>query len=184
MHFGADEHFYEIILPAIQEYHSAEVTLTTLINGRADPAMCEKARYTALRLGGAAAIYLHHFSDIVANRPPPLSAPPFEGKVGAVRAWVGDKMLKRWNENLIPLLGDTADALKHSTLNIRLPREVEERDQVLTISRGYGEGGFGEGKYGGIDEVWVLARSGKRPLQLVLHRVSQTWLEEIESSRQ
>jgi hypothetical protein len=174
MQIGSIDHFYEIVVPAVLDYEAAENALTQAITSNADDATKSKSRFAALRFGGAAAIYLHHYSDIIAYRPPP-NLPNFNGNVGDARAWIGSCMEKRVKENLIPLLRDTADALKHSTLIYGLPREVEERNQVLAVSRGYGEAIFGEGKYGGIDEVWLLGKCAKRPLRLVLSRVAKTW---------
>lgn len=42
-------------------------------------------------------------------------------------------------------------------------------------SRAYGEGRFGEGKYGGTEQVYVLAKSGKRALTSVLQNVIDAW---------
>ena len=174
MQIDAREHFKEIVVPAIAAYQQAETELTrTIIEKDSDEAQ-QKARYAALRLGGAAAIYLHHFSDIVATRPIP-NLPNFERNVGSVRKWLTDESLQQSGASDVTLLADIADALKHAVLTYKLPREVEEAGQVLSISRGYGTGRFGEGKYGGIDEVWVLAKSGKRSLSSVLGSVRAAW---------
>ncbi|MNY59188.1 hypothetical protein D3C86_1956060 [compost metagenome] len=46
---------------------------------------------------------------------------------------------------------------------------------MLVVSRGYGVGRYGEGKFGGAEQVWLLARSGERPLTSVLREVSAVW---------
>ncbi len=166
-------HFQAIILPAIAAYGAAEVNLTKVIVEKQTQNETT-AGFTALREGGAAALYLHHFSDIVAKRPV-NGLPDFNGKVKAVREWLGSNCLASRGTNDVELLGDVADALKHAVLTQHLPREVEEAGQVLAVGRGYGTGGYGEGKYGGVNEVWILGRSGIRPLTSVLNSVSDLW---------
>lgn len=166
MQFDAGIHFSEIVCPAIDDYLAAEEALTIAVksgNG------LEEARYKALRLGAAAAIFLHHFSDVIANRPPE-HLPDFQGDVGKVRGW-----LATFGTNDVGILRDTADALKHAVLNPDRPRDVQHSGLVLTTQRGYGLGRYGEGKYGGVDEVWILANSGMRPLTAVLKSVRKAW---------
>lgn len=74
----------------------------------------------------------------------------------------------------VNLLGNVADALKHAQL--RNPdRHVASRDAVLVVGSGFGEVPFGEGKFGGVDQVLVLAKAGKRPLSAVLQNVIDAW---------
>lgn len=173
MQFEAGIHFYEIVCPAIDDYLAAEDALTTAAlsdNG------LEQAKYKALRLGASAAISLHHFSDVVANRPPE-NVPDFQGDVGKVRTWLAD-----FGTADVPILRDTADALKHAVLNPDRARDVQHAGLVLTTQRGYGMGRFGEGKYGGADEVWILASSGMRALTAVLRSVRDAWLNALTVS--
>jgi hypothetical protein len=94
--------------------------------------------------------------------------------VREVREWIVTK-----GADDLALLGDVADALKHAVLTQWLPREVEEAGQVLAAGRGYGTGRYGEGKYGGVDEVWILGRSGTRSLSAVLQSVRTVWRKEL-----
>ena len=128
MQLDAREHFKEIVNPAIADYEQAEAELTGAVQTE-DDGLTQAARFKALRLGGAAVIFLHHFADIVAKRPPP-GLPDFEGQVSRVR-----KLLQANGANDIMLLGDAADALKHAILTQRLPREVEEAGQVVAVGR-------------------------------------------------
>lgn len=168
MQLDAREHFKEIVEAAISEYVQAEEELSAATE-TADDGRIQKARLRALRMGGAAAIYLHHFADIVAKRPP-QGLPEFKSSVTQVR-----KFLQAKGAIDLVILGDAADALKHAVLTYRLPREVEEAGQVLVVSREYGVGRYGEGKFSGTEQVWLLARSGKRPLTSVLRNVSAVW---------
>lgn len=168
MQFDAREHFKEIVCAAISEYAQAERELSVATEAD-DKNRIQTARFRALRLGGAATIYLHHFADIVAKRPLE-GLPDFKSSVTQVREFLQAKGAKD-----LAVLGDAADALKHAVLTHRLPREVEEAGQVLVVSRGYGVGRYGEGKFGGAEQVWLLARSGQRPLTSVLREVSAVW---------
>ncbi len=168
MQLDAREHFKEIVGQAISEYEQAEAELS-VASRAADVRRTQMARFRALRLGGSAAIFLHHFADIVAKRPPP-GLPDFEGSVVRVR-----ELLQAEGAKDLTILGDAADALKHAILTHRLPREVEEAGQVVAVGREYGVGRYGEGKFGGADHVWLLARSGQRPLTAVLRDVSAVW---------
>jgi hypothetical protein len=76
----------------------------------------------------------------------------------------------------VKLCGDVADALKHAILTRNLDvRQIRENDAVIALSTGYGELGYGEGKYGGIQQVIVLANSGTRALSSVLQNVIDAW---------
>lgn len=168
MQLDAREHFTKIVVAAISEYVEAEAELSAATDA-ADEDRIQKARFRALRLGGAAALYLHHFADIVAKRPL-KGLPDFESSVTKVR-----ELLQAKGANDLVILGDAADALKHAVLTHRLPREIEEAGQVLVVSRGWGVGRYGEGKFGGGEQVWLLARSGQRSLTSVLREVSAVW---------
>jgi hypothetical protein len=76
----------------------------------------------------------------------------------------------------ISLLADVADALKHAILTQRLNmRDVSANDAVLVAQSGHGQHGYGEGKFGGVDQVLILANSGTRPLSSVLQNVVDAW---------
>ncbi|WP_426018710.1 hypothetical protein [Brevundimonas sp. DWR2-3-1b1] len=119
----AREHFKEIVAAGVGEYVEAEAELTAATQA-ADEDRIQKARFRALRLGGAAAIYLHHFADIVAKRPS-KGLPDFESSVAKVREFLQAKGAVD-----LTILGDAADSLQHAVLTYRLPRQVEEAGQV------------------------------------------------------
>ena len=168
MQLDAREHFKEIVGPAISEYEQAEDELTEAVQA-GNEARIHEARFRALRRGGTAIIFLHHFADVIAKRPPE-GLPDFDGKISNVHQY-----LREHGASDIALLGDTADALKHSALTRRLPRQVEAVEQVVTVGRGYGIGRYGEGKFGGTEQVWILARSGQRALTSVLRDIRSAW---------
>lgn len=172
-----DEHFHEIVIPAWQAYLRAEQCLTEAYAAE-DAGKIEKAKYDALREGGAAVFYVHHFGEVVLRARPywlprELSAP------AEVSRWLSDYCTMLRSDDKagdVSLLGDVADALKHAILTRRLDsREVSANEAVLVVGREYGVYRYGEGKFGGVDEVWVLAKSGGRALSCILQNVIDAW---------
>jgi hypothetical protein len=172
-----DEHFYEIVIPAWQAYLTAEGRLTDAISSNNED-VSTRAGYDALREGGAATIYLHHFAEIV-MRARPSWLPPDIVTAGELWRWVSRHCtMLRTDRHVadVELCGDVADALKHAILTRKVDaRQIRENDAVLALSTGYGELSFGEGKYGGIQQVIVLANSGTRALSSVLQNVIDAW---------
>jgi hypothetical protein len=172
-----DEHFYEIVIPAWRAYLSAEGRLTEAINAQAADAI-RAAGYDALREGGAATIYLHHFAEIILRaRPDWLSHKILT--LGELRDWVSTHCTMLRSDRQVAdvqLCGDVADALKHAILTRNVDaRQVRGNDAVISLSSGFGELSHGEGKYGGIEQVIVLANSGTRALSSVLQNVIDAW---------
>jgi hypothetical protein len=173
-----DEHFHEIVIAAWQAYLRSEMRLTEAASARNDEAL-KRAGYDALREGGAATIYLHHFAEIVRRAQPGWA----HGKIGSLedlRHWVSQHCTMLRNDNLpiadVALCGDVADALKHAVLTQRLDvRQVRENDAVIGLSTGYGQLAFGEGKFGGVVQVIVVANSGVRALSSVLQNGVDAW---------
>jgi len=173
-----DEHFHEIVIPAWQAYLRSETRLTEAFNAQ-DAGAVERAGYEALREGGAAIIYLHHFAEIV-RRAQPTWAHGKIGSLAALRDWLSQHCTMLRNDNRpiadVELCGDVADALKHAVLTQRLDvRQVRENDAVIALSTGYGQLAFGEGKFGGGVQVIVVANSGMRALSSVLQNVVDAW---------
>jgi hypothetical protein len=172
-----DEHFYEIVISAWQAYLAAETRLTDAINSGNQEAS-RRAGYDALREGGAATIYLHHFAEVVI-RVRPGWIPPEIGSARELWPWVsGHCTMLRTDRHVadVELCGDVADALKHAILTRNLDaRQIRENDAVLALGTGYGELSYGEGKYGGAQQVLVLANSGTRALSSVLQNVVDAW---------
>jgi hypothetical protein len=64
-----DEHFKEIVIPAWQAYLNAEQRLTE-VNATSTEQLIRRSGYDALREGGAASVYIHHFAEIVLRAQP------------------------------------------------------------------------------------------------------------------
>jgi hypothetical protein len=172
-----DEHLYEIVIPAWQAYLTAEHRLTDAIHSENEGAT-KRAGYDALREGGAATIYLHHFAEIVMRARPDW----LQEDIGSARElwrWVsGHCTMLRTDRHVadVELCGDVADALKHAILTRNVDvRQIRENDAVLALGTGYGELSYGEGKSGGMQQVIILANSGTRALSSVLQNVIDAW---------
>jgi hypothetical protein len=173
-----DEHFHEIVIPAWQAYLRAEMRLTDAFRAN-DEASLKRAGYEALREGGAATIYLHHYAEIV-MRAKPTWVPAHIRSLHDLRQCVVKHCTMLRNDKLlvadVGLCGDVADALKHAVLTQRLDvRQVRENDAVLALSTGYGQLALGEGKYGGVVQVIVVANAGIRALSSVCQNVIDAW---------
>jgi hypothetical protein len=173
-----DEHFHEIVIPAWQAYLRSETRLTDAANA-GDEVVLRRAGYEALREGGAATIYLHHFAEIV-MRAHPAWARGRMRSLGELRRWVAQHCAMLRNDDRpvadIELCGDVADALKHAILTQRLDvRQVRENDAVIALSTRYDELAFGEGKFGGVVQVVVIANTGARALSSVCQNVVDAW---------
>ncbi len=188
MQLGWKDQFDHIVIPAWQSYLNAEHALTAAHNA-GDETAIENARYAALREGGAACFYLHHFAEIVASDKAPFLPQEIladlELRTQKVKEidpkpiwyWVSEYCYVLRSETLVKdviLLWDVTNALKHSILR-RDDRMVKSNDAVLASGRTYGEGYYGEGKMGG-EEVLIVPQEGpKRPLSSVLQNVIDAW---------
>ena len=129
----------------------------------------------ALREGGAATFYLHHFAEIVANENAFGDLTLAEIRNRASQACIYLRTEGQPSAD-ISLLGDIADALKHARLTRRLEeRAVAANDAVIVVGTGYGELPYGEGKYGGPEQVIVRTTSGARALSAVLQNCVDAW---------
>lgn len=177
MQLAWDEHFFEIVVPAWQAYLQSEAGLTEALKA-GDEARSSSARYRALREAGAASFYLHHFAEIVL-RARPTWLPDEVSDLGKLRPWLARHCTALRADRPIDdvrLLGDVADALKHAILT-RNPEQrlISANEAVLVAMAGYGGGGYGEGKFGGAEQVLVVSRTGQRALSAVLQNVLDAW---------
>ena len=177
MQLDWDVHFREIVIPAWQAYLAAERRLTAAAKS-GDWAAEERAGFDALREGGAAAFYVHHYADVVV-RNQPYWLPNEITKVRPTLTWLGESCTRlRTGKSCddVDLLRDVAEALKHAILTHNLEaRRVAANEAVLVVGTGYGELPYGEGKFGGTVQVVVLASGGARALSAILQNVIDAW---------
>lgn len=180
-HDPAIAHFDEIILPAIESYFEAENCLSSAVQA-GDEKVINTTRLMVMRTARTAAIELHQFSDRVAKLCPAWG-PGHGQSVEQVRQWlrvVHAAAISSDRSDEVLVLQDIADAMKHAQLD-HAPRGrerfVDTDKAVLFFGSGFGEFGFGEAKYGGVEQVMVVQSDGtKRLLSSTLDIVKSAWL--------
>lgn len=167
----------DTVRPALRAYMAAEegYTLAQIAVTRL-PVDVETERANAMRAARTAAMELHHLCDVAEH-----DVSVGLADIAAVRAAVQTHVLfLREREAPIPddvaLLRDVAEAFKHFKIN-RANATITEAAAMATISTGWGAARYGEGKYGGIDQVMVTRKDGdKRALSSILQNVFDAWL--------
>ncbi|SNT32867.1 hypothetical protein SAMN05216374_3209 [Tardiphaga sp. OK246] len=156
-------------IAAEQGYTHAQIAVTRL------PVDVETERADAMRTARTAAMELHHLCDVAAHDQTLALADP-----ASVRTAVQSRVLfLREPKAPVPddfqLLRDVVEAFKH--FKIDRPRAtVTSADDMATIGTGWGVARYGEGKYGGIDQVMVTRKAGdKRALSSILQNVHDAW---------
>jgi len=172
---AAQDFFDSVVEPALADYETAEAELTAAVKA-ADASRLAEARALAMRRARTAAIELHQFGDrVVSERPPWVP----QTNLGGLRQWLMTQCDRRPDD--VQVLHDVADAFKHAVLtNPRKGRSwfVQTDKAIVNTSTGYGALGYGEGKYGGIEEVIVEQPDGrKRSLSFVLGTAKGAWLK-------
>jgi hypothetical protein len=164
-----NEQFEAVVLPALAEYWAAETALTAALN-EGDAAAISAARQLAMRRARAAANELHHFADFAAAKN--------SLKLDLMRSAVAAHctFLRSTNKVAdIALLRATADAFKHNHLN-RANAMVTGSDAIIASATGYSMLYYGEGKYGGAEQVIVTAKDNtQRALSSILQNAADAW---------
>jgi hypothetical protein len=166
-----DRHFECVVLPALREYLEAERGLTQALAGGIS-ASVESARATVMRRARTAAIELHQLADHAAKNSRPAVA------VEAIRSQVETHCVflrEGGPVDDITLLRDVAEAFKHHTLD-RKSATVRGADAVVASTTGYSMLYFGEGKFGGVEQVVVTRKDGaQRALSSVFQNATDAW---------
>jgi hypothetical protein len=169
------DHISSVLRPALRKYLSAEKVLTDAILSN-DVAATAVARQDVLLAARQATDVLHHLSDFVLKEPSPTLS---FTKIEDVRSAVEAKCVFLRSATQIAdvsLLRDVADAFKHHRPD-RSNAMVQISTDVVPIGSGWGQMHFGEGKYGGMEQVLVTTKSGeKRALSSVLQNVFDAWM--------
>jgi hypothetical protein len=170
------DHMNGTIRPALRSFVVADAAF---MNAQKAGAGVEEARQAVMLATRQAAIELHHFSDFVLNNP---SAPlPAFADLPAIRAVVQDKLIflrepKAPSVDDVRLLHDVADAFKHHKLD-RKNATVDGAEAIVMTGTGWGKLRWGEGKWGGAEQVIVERKSGDlRALSSVLQNVFDAWM--------
>jgi hypothetical protein len=163
------------VRPALRKYLEAESALTTALHS-GDAAAIATARENVQLAGRQAVDVLHHFSDFVLKEP--CAAFAF-AKIDDVRTAVASKCVYGRGGSYIDdvrLLRDVADAFKHHKPD-RASATVAISTDVTPVGTGYAMMRWGEGKYGGAEQIVITTRDGgKRALSSVLQNVFDAWM--------
>jgi len=169
-------HLNNIVRPALRDYLSAESALNDAHRSN-DTGAIEAARTVVIRTARTAAVELHQFADLVANEPTP-TLPAFNTPTDVRTALKPHCVFGRTTTLIddVHLLGDVADGFKHHKLN-RSTATITGANAVVMLGSGFGEMRFGEGKFGGGEQVLVTQKSGeKRALSSILQNVFDAWM--------
>ena len=169
------DHLNSIVRPSLRNFTTAD---RAFVAAQTAAAGVEETRQAVMLAARQAAVELHHFSDFVLNNP----APPIAfSDLGAVRAAVQSHLIflrepKAPYVDDVALLRDVADAFKHHKLD-RSNATVEGAEAIVMTGTGWGKLRWGEGKWGGVEQVIVERKNGdQRALSSVLQNVFDAWL--------
>jgi hypothetical protein len=170
------DHLDNLIRPALQAYLASERELD--IAKEKDVADEIDAARRNVNLAARQAVdLLHHFADFVLKEPDP--ALPVFNNIGEVRRLLKPLCVFTRTQRAVDdvaLLMDVTDAFKHHRPD-RSSATVDVSFAIVTSYGGYGELGWGEGKYGGAEQVIVTRTSGeKRALSSILQNVFDAWM--------
>jgi hypothetical protein len=155
------DHMARVVRPALRKYLEAEQALTLALETKT-PSVIDATRGEVGLAGRQAVDVLHHLADFVLKEPS-AALPPFV-KIDDVRTAVDAKCQYLRNGKHVDdvvLLRDTADAFKHQRPD-RPSARVAASGDVAPVSVGFGSIKFGEGKYGGVEQLIISMKNGDR----------------------
>jgi hypothetical protein len=169
------DHLNNIVRPSLRNFMAADQAFVAAQSAAVD---VDDARQAVMLAARQAAVELHHFSDFVLNNAmPPLAFPD----LGVVRAAVQSHLIflrepRAPHVDDVALLRDVADAFKHHKLN-RPSATIDGADAVIMTGTGWGKLRWGEGKWGGAEQVIVERKNGdQRALSSIMQNVFDAWL--------
>jgi hypothetical protein len=169
------DHLKNVVRPALRGYVAAD---RAFMEAQKAGAGVDEAKAAAMLAGRQAAIELHHLSDFVVNNPAPgATFPDLAGARAAVQSHLIFLREPRapYVDDVV-LLRDVADAFKHHKLD-RRNATVDGADAIVMTGTGWGKLRYGEGKWGGVEQVIVERKDGsQRVLSSVMQNVFDAWL--------
>ena len=172
---GFQEHLEEIVLPAWQDYLAAEHRLSVAAKLGDEPGR-RRQSYAALRHGAAAALFLHHFGDVVLRARPPF-LPADVQSAADLQEWLTGYCTYLRTDRIaadVLLLADLVEGLRQAPLIGTAGPDVGN-EEILVVAAGVGDLPSDEGKVDGVDQVVIQVRSGPRALTAVLQNVVDAW---------
>lgn len=172
--------FDKQVTPEFRHFIASENALTqAVLHGTPDE--LENARDGVMQAAWNAATKAHQMGDYVWAEKPSWMPSSVTGLRG-LRDWLQDthcRMLRGSAQaDDIDLLGNVADAFKHAVLTkpSKVPRRISSAAGTITSSTGFGRMAFGEGKFGGMEQVIVTLSDGsERALSSILQNVVDAW---------
>jgi hypothetical protein len=167
------DHIDTVVRPALCKYQAAEKVLTGALQSGNSSTV---ARQDAMLAARQAVDVLHHLSDFVLKEPSPSLA---FAKIEDVRSAVGARcVFLRTAQPVadVALLRDVADAFKHHRPD-RASATVLASSDVVSISIGWDQAHWDEGKWDGPEQIIITTKGGdKRALSSVLQNVFDAWM--------
>src|SRR5262245_12188683 len=173
-------HLNCIIRPALRAYLAAERGLDAA-NETGDAAGVREAKEKVELAARQAVDLLHHFADFVCKEPDP-ALPAFKAPSDVRNAIRPLCVFTRTETPVddVSLLMDVADAFKHHRPD-RKSATVDVSFAITTSYGGYGELRYGEGKYGGAEQIIVTRITGeRRALSSILQNVFDAWMDYLK----
>jgi len=168
------DHFESVVRPALRNYARAEDALTEAVSS-GDEKTVYDARRAVMLAARQAVDVLHHFADFVLKEPSTLPFSKIEDVRTALNAQCVFLRTTTFADD-VALLRDVADAFKHHKPD-RPSASVVVSTDVVPACRGWGTLRWGEGKWGGADQVILTMRNGdRRALSSVLQNVFDAWM--------
>ncbi|TPQ31532.1 hypothetical protein C2U70_23830 [Bradyrhizobium guangdongense] len=168
------DHIARRVRPALRNYIEAEHALTRALETR-DAATIDAARDAVDLAGRQAVDLLHHLADYVFEEKT-VALPAF-ADMGAVRAAIDGKcefLRNGQHVDDVDLLRDVAVAFKHHR-----PKSgrISSSNDIAPGGVGFGQCRWGEGKYGGVEQIIVATKTGdRRALSSVMQNVFDAWM--------
>lgn len=137
----------------LDKFHR-EILQPTLSDFKKEPAMLHRGFNAVAAVDAYSA---HIFQELISKKKNPFS------EIGSSVSKGNDSTFRNElakQDQSFQLLRDLAKANKHARLDRHDPK-VNGSDDTQQKSLGWGEGGFGEGRYGGSPQLYVTDQDGK-----------------------
>lgn len=167
-----EDQFEAVVLPALAEYRAAEGELSDAVLRH--PERLDAARELVMRRARTAAIELHQLADFAAHETN-VDVQQLRNDIEQHCVFLRDGAPVAD----IGLLRDVAEAFKHHKLDRKNAR-VSASNGMTVHPTGYSSLAFGEGKYGGTEQVIIKANDGKqRALSSILQNATDAWRKHL-----
>ena len=170
-------HWQRLVLTSIREFIQWEAALIDLYNGQ-DADAVQAASYETLRTAMAAALFLHHFTEVAFARGAltHIHANNKRALFNAVGGWpIAVNGTNRPDD--MKILGEVADAVKHGVLNANHIIHVPKNGRVIEIS--HAQPLFGEGHQDDKPQVIISTAAGARSFRAVVENVCRGWTNQL-----